>query len=227
MPTAIIWSGLEDDGTKSSGGDQALIPLYDQYSGLTLNAVSAEEISGGSTYTTSGQADAAFFSNDGTALRTEEANVSLFGSNDQNDTFEVAGSATSIGYYDGGEGGNDTLKLSGDQAIAFHDQYSATGIMDYQVNRIETLDISTSTGYSASSQLSLSSAMVKAMTENTNAALADQLITAENALILKVGQGGSDKVDLSQWGTPGSASGNGTNYTVYEKDGAKLYIDES
>ena len=219
--------GMEDDGTKSSGGDQALIPLYDQYSGLTLNAVSAEEISGGSTYTTSGQADAAFFSNDGTALRTEEANVSLFGSNDQNDTFEVAGSATSIGYYDGGEGGNDTLKLSGDQAIAFHDQYSATGIMDYQVNRIETLDISTSTGYSASSQLSLSSAMVKAMTENTNAALADQLITAENALILKVGQGGIDKIDLSQWGNPGSASANGTNYTVYEKDGAKLYIDES
>ena len=210
-----------------NGSDQALIPLYDQYSGLTLNAVSAEEISGGSTYTTNGQADAAFFSNDGTALRTEEANVSLFGSNDQNDTFEVAGSATSIGYYDGGEGGNDTLKLSGDQAIAFHDQYSATGIMDYQVNRIETLDISTSTGYSASSQLSLSSAMVKAMTENTNAVLADQLITAANALILKVGQGGSDKVDLSQWGTPGSASGNGTNYTVYEKDGAKLYIDES
>ena len=210
-----------------NGSDQALIPLYDQYSGLTLNAVSAEEISGGSTYTTNGQADAAFFSNDGTALRTEEANVSLFGSNDQDDTFEVAGSATSIGYYDGGEGGNDTLKLSGDQHIGFHDEYSATGIMDYQVNRIETLDISGSSGYDSTSKLSLSSAMVKAMTEDTNAALAGQLITAENALILKVGQGGIDKIDLSQWGNPGSASGNGTNYTVYEKDGAKLYIDES
>ena len=206
-----------------NGSDQALIPLYDQYSGLTLNAVSAEEISGGSTYTTNGQADAAFFSNDGTALRTEEANVSLFGSNDQDDTFEVAGSATSIGYYDGGEGGNDTLKLSGDQHIGFHDEYSATGIMDYQVNRIETLDISTSTGYSANSQLSLSSAMVKAMTEDTNY----ELVGEANALILKVGQGGIDKIDLSQWGNPGSASANGTNYTVYEKDGAKLYIDES
>ena len=220
--------GMEDDGSKSTETDQALVPLYDQYSGLMLKTIDAAEITGGGTYTTNGQADAAFFSNDGTTLKTSEENVAFYGSNDHDDTFEVAGSAGTIAYYDGGEGGNDTLKLSGDQAIASDDQYSATGIMDYQVNRIETLDISTSTGYDSTSKLSLSSAMVKAMTEDTNAALADQLlITAENALILKVGQGGIDKIDLSQWGNPGSASGNGTTYTVYEKDGAKLYIDES
>ena len=215
--------GMEDDGSKSTETDQALVPLYDQYSGLTLKTIDAAEITGGGTYTTNGQADAAFFSNDGTTLKTSEENVAFYGSNDHDDTFEVAGSAGTIAYYDGGEGGNDTLKLSGDQAIAFDDQYSATGIMDYQVNRIETLDISTSTGYSANSQLSLSSAMVKAMTEDTNY----ELVGEANALILKVGQGGIDKVDLSQWGTATSGSANGTTYTVYEKDGAKLYIDES
>ena len=215
--------GMEDDGSKSTETDQALVPLYDQYSGLTLKTIDAAEITGDGTYTTNGQADAAFFSNDGTTLKTSEENVAFYGSNDHDDTFEVAGSAGTIAYYDGGEGGNDTLKLSGDQAIAFDDQYSATGIMDYQVNRIETLDISTSTGYSANSQLSLSSAMVKAMTEDTNY----ELVGEANALILKVGQGGIDKVDLSQWGTATSGSANGTTYTVYEKDGAKLYIDES
>ena len=73
--------------------------------------------------------------------------------------------------------------------------------------------------------------MVKALTEDTNAALNG----ASNALIVKVGNGTADKINLSSsstWSSTGTEDVNGTTYSVYAAtDGngntVQLYVDKS
>ena len=223
--------GIEDDGTVSSGTDNALVAIYTHNNGIQLKAVTANEVN---TSTFDAADDGAYFSTtettvSATATTNNTDGVAFYGSNNHADTFEIS-SAKQIAYFDGGSGDhNDTLKIT-DNAVQFSDIYDSSNtdaIMDFQVNRIETLDISGNDAYETT-QLDLSVAMVRALTEDTNAALNG----AANALIVKVGNGNMDKVDLSGWGNSTSVDVNGTTYSVYETtdtDGnvARLYIDKS
>ncbi len=223
--------GAEDDGSVSSGTDNALIPIYTTSDGIQLKAVEAIQVD---TATLGATTDGAYFSTVATEISATGAGggttgVAFYGSNNHADTFVIS-SAEQIAYFDGGSGDhNDTLKIT-DNAIQFSDIYDTSNtddVMDFQVNRIETLDISGNDAYETT-KLDLSVQMVKALTEDTNAALNN----AANALIVKVGNGNMDKVDLSGWGNSTSVDVNGTTYSVYETtdtDGnvARLYIDKS
>ena len=223
--------GAEDDGTVSSGTDNALVAIYTDNNGIQLKAVTANEVN---EATFDAATDGAYFSTtettvSATATTNNTDGVAFYGSNNHADTFVIS-SAEQIAYFDGGSGDhNDTLKIT-DNAIQFSDIYDTSNtddVMDFQINRIETLDISGNDAYETT-KLDLSVQMVKALTEDTNAALNN----AANALIVKVGNGNMDKVDLSGWGNSTSVDVNGTTYSVYETtdtDGnvARLYVDKS
>ena len=220
--------GTEDNGAVSSGTDNALIPIYTSDAGILLKAVTANEVNADTNATT----DGAYFSTAATEVSTvtnDAKGVAFYGSNNHADTFVIS-SADQIAYFDGGSGDhNDTLKIT-DNAIQFSDIYDSSNtddIMDFQINRIETLDISDNTAYE-SAQLDLSVEMVKALTEDTNAALNN----AANALIVKVGENGLSKIDVSSWGTSTDVDVNGTTYSVYEttdtnNNTVQLYVDKS
>ena len=223
--------GTEDNGAVSSGTDNALIPIYTSGAGILLKAVTANEVNADTNATT----DGAYFSTAATEVSTvtnDAKGVAFYGSNNHADTFVIS-SADQIAYFDGGSGNhNDTLKIT-DNAIQFSDIYDSSNtddVMDFQINRIETLDISDNTAYETT-KLDLSVQMVKALTEDTNAALNG----ASNALIVKVGNGTADKINLSSsstWSSTGTEDVNGTTYSVYAAtDGngntVQLYVDKS
>ena len=223
--------GAEDDGTVSSGTDNALVAIYTDNNGIQLKAVTANEVN---EATFDAADDGAYFSTtettvSATATTSNTDGVAFYGSNNHADTFEIS-SAKQIAYFDGGSGDhNDTLKIT-DNAVQFSDIYDSSNtdaIMDFQVNRIETLDISGNDAYETT-QLDLSVEMVRALTEDTNVALGG----VENALIVKVGNGNIDKINVSSWGNSTDVDVNGTTYSVYETtdtDGnvARLYVDKS
>ena len=220
--------GTEDNGAVSSGTDNALIPIYTSDAGILLKAVTANEVNADTNATT----DGAYFSTAATEVSTvtnDAKGVAFYGSNNHADTFVIS-SADQIAYFDGGSGDhNDTLKIT-DNAIQFSDIYDTSNtddVMDFQVNRIETLDISGNDAYETT-KLDLSVQMVKALTEDTNAALNG----AANALIVKVGENGLSKIDVSSWGTSTDVDVNGTTYSVYEttdtnNNTVQLYVDKS
>ena len=223
--------GAEDDGSPSSGTDNALVAIYTRGDGMQLKAVTAHEVDAA---TLNAEDDGAYFSTtettvSATATTSNTDGVAFYGSNNHADTFVIS-SAEQIAYFDGGSGDhNDTLKIT-DNAVQFSDIYDSSNtddVMDFQINRIETLDISGNDAYETT-KLDLSVQMVKALTEDTNAALNN----AANALIVKVGNGNMDKVDLSGWGNSTSVDVNGTTYSVYAAtDGngntVQLYVDKS
>ena len=225
--------GAEDDGSVSNGTDNALIPIYTTSDGMLLKAVTANEVNAATFDATT---DGAYFSTtettvSATATTNNTDGVAFYGSNNHADTFVIS-SADQIAYFDGGSGNhNDTLKITGSEAIQFLDGYDSSNtddIMDFQINRIETLDISANTGYGSGNALTLSTELVKALTEDTNAALNG----ATNALIVKVGNGNADKIDVSSWGTSTDMDVNGTTYSVYAATDAngntvQLYVDKS
>ena len=223
----------------TTGTVNALVPIFDMTDtegtndyGLKLKTVTAEEYTHGVTEL---KTDGAYYSTTGQKLEflvSEDTNnsteVSLYGANDAADTFVIS-SANQLAYFDGGSGGhNDTLKITGTEAIQFYDVYSDTGIMDFQVNRIETLDISENDGYDAvGGALALSVAFVKALTEDTNSVLEEESVEDfSHSLILKVGKDNEDRFDTAGW-TKDDAATNATNYTVYTQDDARVYIDAS
>ena len=223
--------GAEDDGTVSDGTDNALVAIYTHDNGIQLKAVTANEVN---TATFDAADDGAYFSTtettvSATATTSNTDGVAFYGSNNHADTFVIS-SAEQIAYFDGGSGDhNDTLKIT-DNAVQFSDIYDSSNtddVMDFQVNRIETLDISGNDAYETT-QLDLSVEMVRALTEDTNVALGG----VENALIVKVGNGNIDKINVSSWGNSTDVDVNGTTYSVYETtdtDGnvARLYVDKS
>ena len=217
--------GAEDDGTTSSGTDNALVAIYSRGDGIQLKAVEAIEVD---TATLNATDDGAYFSTtettvSATATTNNTDGVAFYGSNNHADTFVIS-SLDQLAYFDGGSGNhNDTLKIT-DTGIQFSDDYSDIKIMDFQVNRIETLDISDNTGYDVGSgnALTLSAELVKALTEDTNAALGG----AANALILKVGQGKEARFDAANNGwTEDTAASAASKYTVYTLGDARVYVD--
>ena len=223
--------GTEDDGTVSDGTDNALVAIYTHDNGIQLKAVTANEVN---TATFDAADDGAYFSTtettvSATATTSNTDGVAFYGSNNHADTFVIS-SAEQIAYFDGGSGDhNDTLKIT-DNAVQFSDIYDSSNtddVMDFQINRIETLDISGNDAYETT-KLDLSVQMVKALTEDTNAALNN----AANALIVKVGENGLSKIDVSSWGTSTDVDVNGTTYSVYEttdtnNNTVQLYVDKS
>ena len=215
--------GAEDDGSPSSGTDNALVAIYTRGDGMQLKAVTAHEVDAATVATDGG----AYFSTTATEAEVSTVNgatgVAFYGSNNHADTFEIS-SVDQIAYFDGGSGGhNDTLKITGSDAIQFSGDYSDDKIMDFQVNRIETLDISDNTGYDGGSgnALTLSAELVKALTEDTNAALGG----AANALILKVGQGKEARFDAANNGWTEDTTASTSKYTVYTLGDARVYVD--
>ena len=237
----ILFLDGSENNLVTTGTAKALVPIFDMTDtegtndyGLKLKTVTAEEYTHGVTEL---KTDGAYYSTTGQKLEflvSEDTNnsteVSLYGANDAADTFVIS-SANQLAYFDGGSGGhNDTLKITGTEAIQFYDVYSDTGIMDFQVNRIETLDISENDGYDAvGGALALSVAFVKALTEDTNSVLEEESVEDfSHSLILKVGSG-EDSINRfdaagSGW-TEDTDASNATNYTVYTQDDARIYVD--
>ena len=232
----------------ATDGMNALVPIFDMTDtagtgdyGLKLKTVTAEEYLNGSgkQLTASG----AYYSTSELNLSVDDnggaSGISLYGSNDGSDTFTIS-SAGQLAYFDGGSGdnNNDILKITGTDAIQFYDKllsdhldsastFFDTAIMDFQVNRIETLDISENGAYD-NDALMLSVAVIKALTEDTNSTLAGESLTSDisHSLILKVGKDNEDRFDTAGW-TKDDAATNATNYTVYTQDDARVYIDAS
>ena len=221
--------GAEDDGTTSSGTDNALVAIYSRGDGMQLKAV---EAIGVDTATLNAEDDGAYFSTVETeisAVTNDAKGVAVYGSNNHADTFVIS-SLDQLAYFDGGSGGhNDTLKIT-DTGIQFSDDYSDIKIMDFQVNRIETLDISDNTGYDGGSgnALTLSAELVKALTEDTNSTLESEGVTSDisHSLILKVGENNEARFDAVNNGwTEDTAASAASKYTVYTLGDARVYVD--
>ena len=217
----------------TTGTVNALVPIFDMTDtagtgdyGLKLKTVTAAEyVNGSGTLLTD---SGAYYSTTDLTLSVDGASgIALYGSNSGSDTFTIS-SADQLAYFDGGSGDhNDTLKITGTEAIQFYDVYSDTGIMDFQVNRIETLDISENTAYD-SEALILSSALIKALTEDTNSKLEDDGVTDfSHSLILKVGSDTDsiNRFNTSGWTNEGTVSSSTTTYSVYSQDDTRVYID--
>ncbi len=241
----------------TTGTVNALVPIFDMDTtqsgdyGLKLKAVTAEGYVNGSTMLSDSAAYYTTASTTTTEISADDTNtgtftdMSFYGSSSGSDTFTIS-SADQLTYFDGGSGDyNDTLKIvapaSGDsaEAIQFYDSFPEgafgsggasffdTALMDFQVNRIETLDISENGAYD-NDALMLSVAVIKALTEDTNSTLAGESLTSDisHSLILKVGKDNEDRFDTAGW-TKDDAATNATNYTVYTQDDARVYIDAS
>ena len=226
--------GTEDDGTVSDGTDNALVAIYTHDNGIQLKAVTANEVN---TATFDAADDGAYFSTtettvSATATTSNTDGVAFYGSNNHADTFVIS-SAEQIAYFDGGSGDhNDTLKIT-DNAVQFSDIYDSSNtddVMDFQVNRIETLDISDNTGYDGGSgnALTLSAELVKALTEDTNSTLESEGVTSDisHSLILKVGENNEARFDAVNNGwTEDTAASAASKYTVYTLGDARVYVD--
>ncbi len=231
-PHRLIVTGDDGTGIPLLNGGKVAVPLFDNVeTGLTLSSVVVTHTisSGGGTFAGTGSDDVVIGSSgDDTVSTGGGGNQNVFFGGDGNDTFiaqtdfQSEGTQDSLGYFDGGSGGFDTLELAG----------GAEDFDLWQVNNIEHVDISGSGNNTEFADEGL----IYALSEDINEALVAAGATfANNAIVVSGSNTQTLEIedDISAWTDQGTVSldliagGGAESYQIYTANSgnATLYVN--